>query len=178
MRHVILLTGASGMLGSRVALALCERGHRVIGADVAEARVDHQNYTHVRCDLTRPDDVAAMFAAHRADRVAHLAALAHVTGERDLSWNRYFMLNVLASQHVFECAANAKMPVFFSSTVDVYGIAQGVISEATPPAPLGDYARSKRLAENRLASLMGEETPFFIARFAPVYTPDDMRDVR
>jgi len=175
--HTILLTGASGMLGSRVALALCQRGHRVIGVDIAEARAEHPGYEHVRCDLTRPDDVAALFAAHPADRVIHLAALAHVTGEADLSWSRYFLLNVLVSQHVFEQAAKAGTPVFFASTVDVYGVPSGQISEATPPAPVGGYARSKYQAEQRLMALMGD-TPCFIARFAPVYSPDDMRDVR
>ena len=177
MTHEILLTGASGMLGSRVARALCEAGHRVTGVDIADGRVAHGNYTHARCDLTRPDDVAALFAAHPADRVIHLAALAHVTGEQDLSWSRYFMLNVLVSHHVFECAARAGIPVFFASTVDVYGIPTGEISEATPPAPVGGYARSKDMAEQRLLALMGD-TPCFVARFAPVYSTGDMRDVR
>ena len=177
MKHTILLTGASGMLGSRVALALCERGHRVVGVDVAGAKAAHENYVHAQCDLTRPDDVAALFAAHPADRVIHLAALAHVTGETDLSWNRYFMLNVLASQHVFEQAAKARIPVFFASTVDVYGLQNETVSEATTPAPVGGYARSKYEAEQRLLALMGD-TPAFIARFAPVYSADDMRDVR
>lgn len=165
------------MLGSRVALALCQRGHRVVGADIADAKVAHENYTHALCDLTRPDDVAALFAAHSVDRVIHLAALAHVTNETDLSWNRYFMLNVLVSQHVFEQAAKAGIPVFFASTVDVYGLQRNVVSEATPPAPIGGYAKSKYEAEQRLLSLMGD-TPAFIARFAPVYTADDMHDVR
>lgn len=177
MTRAILLTGASGMIGSRVALALCERGHRVIGADIAGPKLEHENYTHVTCDLTRPDDVEALFRAHPADRAVHLAALAHVTGEADLSWNRYFLLNVLVSQHVFECAARRSVPVFFASTVDVYGIPDSPVTEQTPPAPLGGYARSKWEAENRLAALMGD-TPYFIARFAPVYTSDDMRDVR
>ena len=165
------------MLGSRVALALCQRGHRVVGADIAGAKVAHANYTHALCDLTRPDDVAALFAAHSVDRVIHLAALAHVTNEKDLSWNRYFMLNVLVSQHVFEQAAKVGIPVFFASTVDVYGLQRDVVSEATPPAPIGGYAKSKYEAEQRLLSLMGD-TPAFIARFAPVYTADDMHDVR
>ncbi|MBQ8963460.1 MAG: NAD-dependent epimerase/dehydratase family protein [Clostridia bacterium] len=177
MTHTVLLTGASGMLGSRAALALCQRGHRVVGVDIAQAKIVHENYTHVICDLTRPDDVAALFAAHPVNRVIHLAALAHVTGETDLSWNRYFMLNVLVSQHVFEQAAKAGTPVFFASTVDVYGLQRNVVSEATTPAPVGGYARSKYMAEQRLLALMGD-TPAFIARFAPVYTADDMRDVR
>ena len=172
-----MLTGASGMLGSRVALALCERGHRVIGVDIAEAKVSHENYTHAQCDLTDPDAVAGLFAAHPADRVAHLAALAHVTGETDLSWNRYFMLNVLVSQHVFQQASKAGLPVFFASTVDVYGIQNAPITEATVPAPVGGYATSKQRAEQRLIALMGD-TPCFVARFAPVYASGDMRDVR
>ncbi len=165
------------MLGRRAALALCERGHRVIGVDVAAAALAHPNYAHATCDLTDPAAVEALFDAHPLDRVIHLAALAHVTGEADLSWNRYFMLNVLASQHVFECAAKRSIPVFFASTVDVYGIPDGPVTEATRPAPVGGYARSKREAENRLAALMGE-TPFFIARFAPVYTEEDQHDIR
>ena len=177
MTHSVLLTGASGMLGSRVALALCERGHRVVGADIAGGKVAHSGYTHVQCDLTDPDAVAALFAAHPVDRVIHLAALAHVTGETDLSWNRYFLLNVLVSQHVFQQAAQAATPVFFASTVDVYGIQKDRITEATPPAPVGGYARSKYEAEQRLLALMGD-IPCFVARFAPVYSLDDMKDVR
>ena len=107
MTHAILLTGASGMLGSRAAQALCARGHRVVGVDVAPARCEHPGYTHVQADLRRPDEVARLFDEHPVDRVIHLAALAHVTGETDLSWNRYFLLNVLVSQHVFQQAAKA-----------------------------------------------------------------------
>lgn len=177
MTHTILLTGASGMLGRRAAMALCQRGHRVVGVDIAGPKVTHENYTHATCDMTRPGDVAALFTAHPADRVVHLAALAHVTHESDLSWNRYFMLNVLVSQHVFEQAAKAGIPLFFASTVDVYGLQKGTITEATPPAPVGGYARSKYEAEQRLLKLMGD-TPAFIARFAPVYTADDMHDVQ
>lgn len=165
------------MLGRRAALALCEAGHRVVGADISPAAVSHPNYVHAVCDLTDPAAVEALFEAHPVDRVIHLAALAHVTAEADLSWNRYFMLNVLVSQHVFESAARRGIPVFFASTVDVYGIPKGPITEATRPAPVGGYARSKREAENRLAALMGQ-TPFFIARFAPVYTEQDRYDIQ
>ena len=104
MKHTILLTGASGMLGSRAAAALCHEGHRVIGVDRADAVLAHANYTHIRCDMTNPDAVAQAFADPAIDRVIHLAALAHVTGETDLSYGRYFRINVLISQAVFACA--------------------------------------------------------------------------
>ena len=176
MTHVIMLTGASGMLGSRAAELLCQSGHRVIGVDRGEGKCDHPNYTHVRCDLTRPDDVRALFDAHPVDRAVHLAALAHVTGETDLSWSRYFRINVLMSQHVFENAARMGIPVFFASTVDVYGIRREIITEATVPEPIGGYARSKYEAERRLCGLMGD-TPFMIARFCPIYSPEDKHDI-
>ena len=177
MTHRILLTGASGMLGNRAAQALCERGHAVVGVDLSPARCEHANYIHVSCDLTKPGEVAKLFDGHPVDRVVHLAALAHVTGETDLSWSRYFRMNVLISQHVFENAARLGIPVFFSSTVDVYGMTREVIDESTVPNPVGGYARSKRLAEGRLCALMGD-TPFTIARFAPVYTEDDHHDIQ
>ena len=176
MNRTIMLTGASGMLGSRAAEALCQQGFRVIGVDLGEPRCHHVHYTHVRCDLTRPDDVAALFDAYPADRVAHLAALAHVTGESDLSWNRYFRINVLMSQHVFENAARRRIPVFFASTVDVYGIQRDVITEDTAPAPVGSYAESKLRAEDRLIQLMGD-TPHMIARFCPIYSDEDCHDI-
>ena len=77
---------------------------------------------------------------------------------------------------MFECAAEKRIPVFFASTVDVYGIPSGVITEHTPPAPVGGYARSKFEAEKRLHAIMGA-VPHFIARFAPVYTPEDTHDI-
>ena len=175
--HTILLTGASGMLGSRAAEALCARGHRVVGVDRAAARCGHANYTHVKCDLTKPAEVQALFDAHPVDRVIHLAALAHVTGEADLSYGRYFRLNVLISQHIFEQAGRRGIPVFFSSTVDVYGMQRGIITERTPLQPVGGYARTKAIAEQRLHELLGD-TPFMVARFAPVYTEDDHHDIR
>lgn len=177
MKHTILLTGATGMLGSRVAHALCDEGHRVIGVDRSVAALTHENYIHIQCDMTRPEAVAQAFDSAAIDRAIHLAALAHVTGESDLSWNRYFRINVLISQSVFECAATRKIPVFFASTVDVYGIPNGTICESTQPAPVGGYARSKYEAEKRLHAIMGD-VPHFIARFAPVYTDDDRHDIQ
>ena len=177
MTHAILLTGASGMLGSRAARALCQRGHRVIGVDVAPAKCEHPGYTHVQADLRRPDAVARLFDEHPVDRVIHLAALAHVTDETDLGWNRYFRLNVLISHHIFENAGKRHIPVFFSSTVDVYGMNPATITEDTPVAPVGGYAKSKALAERRLYELMGGAA-FMVARFAPVYTEDDRHDIQ
>ncbi len=176
MKHTVLLTGATGMIGRPAATRLLEEGHRVIGVSRGEGTIDHPGYIHVSCDLTRPEDVAALFDAHPCDRVVHLAALAHVTGETDLSYNRYFRENVLTSQHVFEQAAARHIPVFYASTVDVYGLNDGVITEASLPAPVGPYAETKREAEERLHALMGD-TPFLTARFAPVYSPEDMHDI-
>lgn len=176
MPHTILLTGAAGMLGSCAALELCRRGHRVVGVDLAPTICTHERYTHLTCDLSRPDEVRGLFACHPVDRVIHLAALAHVTGEEDLSPSRYFRVNVLMSQHIFDCAAAGHIPVFFASTVDVYGIQSDVITEKTPLNPMGGYASSKAEAEARLQRIMGD-TPFMIARFCPIYSQEDRHDI-
>lgn len=69
----------------------------------------------------------------------------------------------------------SKYPSVFSSSVDIYGITKGVIDENTEPKPIGAYAKSKYLAEKSLIEIAKQ--PYLIARFAPIYTEDDKRDI-
>lgn len=47
----ILITGASGGIGSAVAKRFLENGHQVFGIDMEEAAVRHPDYTHFTADL-------------------------------------------------------------------------------------------------------------------------------
>ena len=47
----ILITGASGGIGSAVAARFLKNGHTVFGLDVAPAPVDHPGYTHFVADI-------------------------------------------------------------------------------------------------------------------------------
>jgi len=173
----VLVTGSNGLVGRHVVRALLDEGCSVLGMDALGSTLLHKNYAHVKIDLTDALAVEEVFDSHGISHVIHLAAIAHRAGQRDLSWSRYYRVNTLCAKTIFECAAARKIPVFFSSTVDVYGIAEETVTAGTRPRPIGYYARSKRLAEEALRSICAD-TPYTIARFAPVYCEDSMRDIR
>ena len=53
---VIVVSGASGGLGSVTSLALLKTGHTVIGIDIADSKFSDPNYHFYRCDLTNKEE--------------------------------------------------------------------------------------------------------------------------
>lgn len=171
----ILVTGANGMIGSHVVKELLYAGYDVLGLGTTESSLEHENYSFEKIDLTQCLEVEKFFDRYDVSRVIHLAAIAHRRKGMNLSWSRYYRINTLCSKTIFECAAEKKIPVFFASTVDVYGITEGPVTPETERYPIGEYARSKYLAENALREIC-RDSPHTIARFTPVYTEDNKWD--
>jgi GDP-L-fucose synthase len=88
----ILVTGGGGFLGSHLVERLEHEGH-----DVVVAR--RRDY-----DLTREDDVAALFRASRPDFVFHLAAEVGGIGANRANPGRYWYANTVMGAHVLEQA--------------------------------------------------------------------------
>lgn len=173
----VLVTGVSGLVGGRVAKELLDKGYEVLGLDSVDSKISHKNYLHIKTDLTNVISVETVFNAYFISHVVHLAAIAHKEGQNDLSWSRYYRINTLCAKTIFECAAERRIPVFFSSTVDVYGITDETVTSKTKPQPIGAYAKSKYLAEEALKDIC-RASPYTIARFAPVYTEEVKRDIQ
>lgn len=162
----ILVTGAKGMIGSQLVKGLQEAGYDVIGVDrVAGEGIE-------QCDLADKEKMLEM--AKDADRVIHLAALAHTEGEPDLSWERYKSVNVDCAKNVFDVAG--EKPVLFISTVDVFGFYDGKkpVNGNSPIHPVSNYGKSKALAEKECKKLKH----YTIFRFSPVYTDIIQRDIQ
>ena len=175
----ILVTGTSGMIGSSVAKKLLENGHKVIGVDRCEGKIQHENYTHIIIDLAVASDVIGVFENSNADRVIHLAAVAHAFSNGKITWEDYYTANVLSARNVFIAASQKKIPTLFISTADVYGFTKGTVDAATTPEPVSNYAKSKVLAEKELIEICREfGSEFDIFRFAPVYTDEIKRDIQ
>jgi nucleoside-diphosphate-sugar epimerase len=79
----ILVTGATGFLGSHLTAALGGRGARVIAVSRRDVAPSATGLTWVRADLTDPSQALALLRSHRPQCVIHLSSLAN--GGRDRS---------------------------------------------------------------------------------------------
>lgn len=170
----ILVTGARGMIGSRLVQGLLENGFTVIGVDRVGGDGCEGNCRWYQADLADRERLTAIADENHADRFIHLAALAHTSGETDLSWDRYRHVNVDCARNVFEAAGGR--PVLFISTVDVYGFYDGKepVDGHTALHPVSRYGKSKAMAEEACKQL----PHYTIFRFSPVYTETIKRDIQ
>lgn len=140
MKHRILITGSSGLVGTALTSALLAQGADVVRLDLrarGEARGD------VR-DRTRLHEIIA-----GVDGIVHLAAVSRVIwGERDpeLCW----ATNVGGLRNVLEAVAEcARTPwLIFASSREVYGQPDLLpATEDSPLRPVNVYGRSKVAGE-------------------------------
>ncbi len=170
----ILVTGANGMIGTQLVNSLLDNGYYVVGVDRTKKKEMTNHYHYYQIDLAQKEKIKELFQGKRIDRIIHLAALAHTFGEKDLSWERYYHVNVECARNLFECAGS--IPLLYISTVDVYGFFDGkrLVTADTPTAPVTNYGKSKVQAEAECKKL----TNFDIYRFSPVYTDSIKRDIQ
>ena len=168
----VLVTGASGMLGSAVARKLAARGDEVT---VMQRRSSALELREVLGDVADADAVRAAVAGQ--DGVVHLAAKVDVTGpEAD-----YVRANVLGTQNVL--AACTELGVARLVQVSSPSVAHTGSSLVGAPAGLADpqhargpYARTK--AQSEVEALAADQTgtgPLAVVAVRPhiVWGPGD-----
>jgi UDP-glucose 4-epimerase len=165
----ILITGATGKVGSRLAKRLAQRGDhiralvrdRTRAADLLGAEIEL-----VQGDLLDTDSLAG--AVRGVDAVVHCAAFF-----RGATAEQAHATNDLGTQHLANTARGASVKRFiFTSTGLVYGPSGGrAVAEDAPCAPLDGYPLSKLAAERFLLGL--EELDVRIVRLPFVYGDGD-----
>lgn len=183
----ILVTGAAGFIGSTLVLRLLQRGDTVIGMDnhndyydpaIKEARLarhaSHENYTHIRGDISNRDAVASCFGDHKPQAVINLAAQAGVrySIENPMA---YIDSNIVGFTNVLEgCRHNEVGHLVYASSSSVYGANTGLPFSVHQNVdhPLSLYAASKKANElmaHTYSHLYGLPTTGL--RFFTVYGP-------
>lgn len=166
MSH-ILVTGASGFIGSAVVAALARDGHRVRAA----VRRRHLSFP-AGVEVVQHPDLAEAFdwrpLLAGIEQVVHLAGVAH---NRGVAAAMHDAVNREATARLAVAAAPAgvRQFVFVSSIRAQCGpSADHALTERDPPAPVDRYGAAKLAAE---VAVSGSGVPFTILRPVALYGP-------
>lgn len=174
----VLITGGTGFIGSRLALACLRRGFRVtvLGQEnnAAEARnrqlIESKGGQFVSAAVTDPECISQ--AVRGIDAVYHLAAAQHEANVPDM---RFWQVNVEGTRNVLEASVRAGIKRFVhGSTIGVYGSLSGEIDENSPVNPDNIYGVTK-LEGERLALSYRGKLPVVVIRISETYGPGDYR---
>jgi UDP-glucuronate 4-epimerase len=151
-----LVTGCAGFIGSHLCDSLLEDGHSVVGVDAftptyprsLKERNLRDALSNSRFRLAELDvaiaDGALVEAVADAELVFHLAAQPGVRTSWGASFEHYVHRNLLATQRVFEAAAEVGLRVVLASSSSVYGnVETGASQESAALRPISPYGVTK-----------------------------------
>jgi len=176
----IAVTGATGFLGSHIALDLLERGATVRGVVRSPKKgswLKDKGVTFAKADLM--DRAALEKAFEGVDAVISNAALFTVQRK---SWDDFYQPNKTGTENVYHAARAAGVPRMVQiSTIGVYKPKIfGTMKEDSPKLSLKDrrihwnYAVTKSLSENIAWELADKfEQQLTVIRPGPIYGPRD-----
>lgn len=178
----VLVTGAGGLIGSRLTVQLRRIGAQPVSLCKVDAYPRQVYLDHFGISLGDPDfhvgDVAepglVRSLIHGCDYVIHAAALADVAACTRRPFDA-IDANIVGTQRVLEAAAATPSVrrVVFVSSASVYGnhaSGPGSFSEEMPLRPVSGYGTSKAWGELQTAVVLGEAgVSYAIVRYSSVY---------
>lgn len=153
----ILVTGATGYVGSNCVVELLDAGHVVVGVDdfsnsdrtmAAVLRGFGDGFSFHEADIRDVDSMRRCLATDPVDAVVHLAGVKSVA-ESLTSPLRYWSINVGGTLALLQAMRDTDVDALvFSSSCTVYGEADGEpVRETDRIAPTNTYGRTKAAAE-------------------------------
>ena len=137
----ILVTGASGFVGSRIVNSL--RG-----------KYDLITPSHSVLDITSAGDIERFIGSAKPDAILHLAAISN-TGYCEEHPEESYLVNVVSVENLANSAAKHGCKLVFFSSDQIYNgnLESGLLTEEMPVAPESHYGRHKLLAEQRALNI-------------------------
>jgi dihydroflavonol-4-reductase len=172
----IVITGASGFIGSNLVHHFAASGHEVVALLRSREKasvVARPGVSAIIGDVVNRDSVRAAFAG--ADAVLHVAALFN---NPEASWSDYTRVNVEGTKNVLETAVeHGVRRIVHCSTIGVaIGHGSSPYSESTPYSPAaGDKYEGTKCEGERAALECFKRlgAPIVVLRPAQVYGPGD-----
>lgn len=164
----ILVTGATGFVGSHLVEGLLKEGHEVycLVRNVHTLRWLHGLPLNLIIGDCREKDLGLP----KVDVIYHLAGI--VKAKRP---SLFYQVNYLGTVNLIKSVLRQKIPIkafVFISTLAVNGQKTQIITPNDPPCPQTHYAKSKWLAEQTLTKFK-ETIPVIIFRPTAIYGPRD-----
>lgn len=171
----ILITGATGFIGSHLVKALVCEGHFCRCLVRKTSNVGELKKHDVELfygDITNPDSLQGI--AEGIDLVYHLAAMGHVSAISDDAYQRFRRVNVYGTENLAEKCVKESIQRFvhFSSTAAMGLIKKPIAGEDTPCQPSTPYQKSKFDSEQVILSYWKKHNlPAVILRPCMAYGP-------
>ncbi|BAX91334.1 dTDP-4-dehydrorhamnose reductase [Mycobacterium shigaense] len=165
----IVITGAAGQLGARLAAQAIDQGRDVLACDSAQWNIT--------------DPAAASSIVESGDVVINCAAYTDVDGAESDEVTAY-AVNAAGPDHIARACARAGARLLHVSTDYVFNAEPFDTDAANPrpfepsdsPTPLGVYGRSKRAGEVAVLAALPDPTQGIVVRTAWVYTGGTGKD--
>jgi nucleoside-diphosphate-sugar epimerase len=174
------VTGAAGFIGSHLTEALRARGDDVVAVDAFTDYYDpKEKEENARgLDVQRLDLAEDSLDLDGVDGVFHLAGQPGVRSFGE-AFPLYLRRNVLATQRVFQSAADAGVRVVLASSSSVYGEAERYPTpEDVAPRPISPYGITKLACEQLAhAYATGFGLQAVLLRYFTVYGPRQRPDM-
>ncbi len=169
----ILITGAAGYIGHKLAHRLAGEGHTVHALVRSLRRAGHLQHPGIRLfegDVRQRESLLP--AINGCSQVYHAAAKVGAWTARPLD---FYDVNVSGTAHLMEVSLQAGVEkLVFTSTAGVFGPSLGAPVDETHRRTLPfriDYDRSKKEAEDMLPMYVQKGLPVVIVSPAKVYGP-------
>jgi nucleoside-diphosphate-sugar epimerase len=174
LKGSILITGASGFIGSFIVEEALSRGFEVWAAvrkSSSHQFLKDERIHFIELNLSSQEALHQQLAGHQFDYVVHAAGVTKCLDKRD-----FFRINTEGTKHLVSALLALRMPLrrfVYISSLSIMGAIREQqpyeeIRESDTPRPNTAYGESKLLAEQWLDT---QPIPYIILRPTGVYGP-------
>ena len=158
----IMVTGGTGLIGSRIVRMLVERGEEVVSFDLAAPRSNLQSYLDriqvYRGDITQILHLLEAVNTYGVQKIVHMAALLPPDTEDRPHYG--MLVNIQGTNNVFEAARwTGVQRVVYASSIAVYGVQENfgdrAVTEDDVWSPVNVYGMTKAANDFAAAQYVG-----------------------
>ena len=158
----IMVTGGTGLIGSRIIRKLVERGEEVVSFDLAAPRANLESYLDriqvYRGDITQMPHLLEAVNTYEVRKIIHMAALLPPDTEDRPHYG--MLVNIQGTNNVFEVARwTGVRRVVYASSIAVYGVQENfgdrAVTEDDAWSPMNVYGMTKAANDFAAAQYAG-----------------------